>query len=158
MADSAFMGVLMWWAPAFVMTLTEPHPLKSSKVVISYLTHVPPLRQGWCWQTDVWQLRMFRPRTASAATSSSLVLICSSLMQPTKPGILPASTCSSEGDGTPPRNVGPKATWEVYSTCMHTNTQACTHKCRKTHTRAPSTHTHKDAKNEKTQINVYCIL
>ncbi len=83
------------------------------KDVKSYLIQVPPLRQGWCWQTVAPQFWMFWPLIASPTTYSSLEPICSSRMQPMKPETFPLLWCSSERDGTPPRNVWPNTTWAL---------------------------------------------
>ncbi len=83
------------------------------KDVKSYLIQVPPLWQGWCWQTVAPQFWMFCPPIASPTTYSSLEPICSSCMQPMKSETFPLLWCSSERDGTPPRNVWPNTTWAL---------------------------------------------
>lgn len=81
--------------------------------VTSYLTHVPPLRHGRCWQTGGSQFSIFRPLTASPITSLSFESTRSFPMQPTNlldPS--PAPSGVSQWDDTAPRNIGPNVPCE----------------------------------------------
>lgn len=90
--------------------------------VAAYLMQVPPFRHGWCWHVGVSQLWIFWPCWASPIMCSSLELTWSSMMQPTKPVTLPMLACSLEGNGTPPRKMGPNTTWvekKIVYTVLH---------------------------------------
>ena len=80
----------------------------------SYLTQVPPLRQGRCWQTGGSQLWMFLPPKASPTRSTSLESTWRSRRHPTRPLTSWVWSRSSQLEGTPPRNMGPNEAWGIW--------------------------------------------
>lgn len=79
--------------------------------VTSYLTQVPPWRQGRCWQTGGSQFLIFLPPTASPIRSLSFESTWSFLMQPTNLLDPAALSGVSQRDETSPRNMGPNVPW-----------------------------------------------